>query len=103
MNSDIAWQEICTGRLLIKSVNGVQVGSCYEDSPGKRVQEGLQVLYTFEEGQGTVVHDTSGVGTPLDLQADHGAAVDWIPGGGLKVKQPTLISSAGPALPAWVA
>ena len=34
---------------------------------GERVTDGLQVLYTFDEGSGEIVHDTSSTGDPLDL------------------------------------
>ncbi|MBN1669924.1 MAG: LamG domain-containing protein [Kiritimatiellae bacterium] len=43
---------------------------------------GLIALYRFDEGRGSVVHDSSGVGVAADL-ALHGTAWRWIPGGGL--------------------
>lgn len=67
-----------------------------EPQPGDRVTEGLQALYTFEEGKGSVIQDVSGVGAPLDLFAFDGTAVRW-EGGALHVDRPTLISSAFPA------
>src|SRR5262249_40858604 len=57
---------------------------------------GLQVLYTFEEGSGAIIHDRSNVGTPLDLNAVPATAISWGPQG-LTVSQPTLVSSSGPA------
>lgn len=58
-----------------------------------RVTANLQVLYELEEGSGTAVADTSGVGTPLNLTIGNASAVNWIPGG-LSVNAPTLIQSA---------
>lgn len=75
--------------LILKSVNTGTPG-------GPRVTEGLQVLYTFEEGSGTTVRDVSGVGTPLNLNIS-GSGVGWISGGGLSVNSPALVASAGSA------
>jgi hypothetical protein len=61
-----------------------------------RVATNLQVLYELEEGSGTTVTDTSGVGTPLNLTIGSAAAVSWI-SGGLSVNSATLIQSAGAA------
>ena len=36
-------------------------------SPTARVADGLQALYTFDAGEGTVVPDASQVGAPADL------------------------------------
>jgi hypothetical protein len=48
----------------------------------QRVIEGLQVLYTFEEGKGNTVNDVSGVGQPMNLTIGRdGGAVHWLPGG----------------------
>ncbi|MCP4541931.1 MAG: tandem-95 repeat protein, partial [Chloroflexi bacterium] len=58
-----------------------------------RVTENLQVLYTFQEGQGEVVHDVSEAGTPLDLEIGDAGAVRWLPDGGLAVEAPTIIAS----------
>ena len=54
--------------------------------------DGLQVLYTFEEGNGTTVHDVSGVGAPLDLHVSDGTAISWVPGG-LAINSGTLVAS----------
>jgi len=59
-----------------------------------RVISGLQALYTFEEGIGTMVLDVSGVEPLLHLTVRDEAAVDWIPGGGLSITSSTIISSA---------
>ncbi len=52
---------------------GIHAGVAQEG----RVSDGLQVLYTFDEGSGTTVGDTSGVGSPLDLTIDDPSGVDW--------------------------
>jgi hypothetical protein len=53
----------------------------------------LQVLYTFNEGGGDLVRDTSGVGDPVDLTIEDVSAVTWTEGG-LSINSPTLISSS---------
>ena len=62
----------------------------------RRVTEGLVVLYTFEEGEGAVVHDVSNSGDPLDLEINDGSNITWFPGG-LAIDGATLIASTGPA------
>jgi Concanavalin A-like lectin/glucanases superfamily len=62
-----------------------------------RVKGSLVVLYTFLEGSGSVVRDTSGVGTPLDLNIEPENAVHWPPGGGLSIDAPTMITSPAAA------
>lgn len=64
--------------------------------PEGRVSSGLCVLYTFEEGSGTIVEDVSGVGDPLDLTIADPTAVTW-GAGTLGVDAVTSISSVGPA------
>jgi hypothetical protein len=61
-----------------------------------RAINGLQVLYTFEEGTGTKIHDVSGVGTPLHLRVKNKDATSWV-AGGLAINQPTRIESEGAA------
>ncbi|HVL93799.1 MAG TPA: LamG-like jellyroll fold domain-containing protein [Acidimicrobiales bacterium] len=61
-----------------------------------RVTTGLAALYEFNEGTGSTVTDTSGVGTPLDLAVADPANVSWITGG-LRVNSSTIISSAAGA------
>jgi hypothetical protein len=68
-----------------------------EGEPLLRVGEGLLALYTFNEGSGTVAHDVSGVGTPLDLNVGDPLAVQWSPGH-LTFVSGTLLASAVPAL-----
>jgi hypothetical protein len=62
--------------------------------PDERVVEGLQLLYTFEEGGGTTVRDLSGAGAPLDLTIQDPSAISW-PRTALSINAPTVISSVG--------
>jgi outer membrane protein assembly factor BamB len=68
--------------------------SPFMDNP--RVMQGIQALYTFNEGAGNVIYDVSGVGTSLNLTIGDLGAVRWL-SGGLAVEDPTLIASQGPA------
>lgn len=54
---------------------------------------GPLVLYTFDEGKGSIVHDVSGNGTPLNLKIDSAENTRWLPGGGLSVDQPASITA----------
>ncbi len=51
------------------------------------------VLYTFEEGSGTTVNDVSGVGTPLNLTVQNGAATSWVTGA-LSINSSTIVESS---------
>jgi len=62
-----------------------------------RVTDGQQVLYGFDEGEGSTVLDVSGVGTPLHLTIRDPGAVIWQPVAGLTLDAATMISSDGPA------
>jgi len=59
-----------------------------------RATDGLVVLYDFDEGLGTIVHDVSQVGTPLNLNIGDPAAVQWVPGG-LVLAAPVTIATSG--------
>jgi hypothetical protein len=59
--------------------------------------EGLVALYTFKEGSGTSVNDVSGVGTPMNLTIGNAAAVEWLPDGGILIKQDVLIATPSAA------
>ncbi|MEE8599585.1 putative Ig domain-containing protein [Euzebya tangerina] len=54
------------------------------------------VEYRFDDGSGTTVADSSGVGTPLDLTIQQPANTTWLPSG-LSVDAATTISSGGAA------
>lgn len=60
--------------------------------------EGAILRYEFDDGGGDLVHDTSGIGEPLDLRIADAGTVEWLPGGGLAVRQSALIASEGPAV-----
>ncbi len=62
----------------------------------QRVTSELVSLYTFEEGSGSVVNDVSGVSPAEDLHISHPNAIDWIPGGGLRIQSSTIVASDGP-------
>ena len=62
----------------------------------QRVEDDLQVLYTFDVDSGSTVFDVSGVGVPLDLQIDDPANVSRH-SGSIDVTSPARISSAGAA------
>ncbi len=68
-------------------------GFCVEAADRTRVGSGLQVLYTFEEGQGAVIRDRAETGQPLDLKLEQPAAVKWLDGGGLSIRTSTTIKS----------
>ena len=61
-----------------------------------RVRDGLLVEYQFAERSGTTVHDTSAVGTPLDLTLADEQAVSRVPDG-IFVHTPTRIASPAAA------
>ena len=61
-----------------------------------RIHAGLQVLYTFEAGQGNTVFDRSGNGNALNLKIANDNAVKWLDGA-LQVNSATMIKSTTPA------
>ena len=58
--------------------------------------DGLVGFWNFNEGTGTVVHDTSGNGTPLDLTIADPAKTQWTPDG-LTLLQSTRVQTSGAA------
>jgi len=50
-------------------------------SSAARVTDAIALLYTFDEGAGTVVHDVSGVGTAVDLTIEQPQNTTWTLGG----------------------
>ena len=101
MSSTILWQRETSGYVETEILDGTLWVTCYADEeplpPAERVTDGLQVLYTFEEGSGGTVHDVSEVDQPLDLVAETEAAISWLVGGGLAVNSSTILMSAGAA------
>ncbi|MDF1837550.1 MAG: hypothetical protein P1V35_06770 [Planctomycetota bacterium] len=67
-------------------------------APGSnnRIVDGLIAEYRFEEGSGTVVHDSSGLSPAMDLNIQDASAVSWQPSG-LTISSPTLLSTPGAA------
>jgi hypothetical protein len=59
---------------------------------GGRVTDGLQVLYTFQEGSGTTVQDVSGQTPLLPLTIYNPANVSWQSGGGLSLNNATILT-----------
>jgi len=48
-----------------------------DPGPPARATRGLQVLYTFDEGEGDTIADVSGVGEPLDVTIADTSVVSW--------------------------
>ena len=63
---------------------------------GTRVTNGLVALYEFKEGQGRQVRDVSGSSDPLHLRIMNEGGVTWSERG-LRLNEPTLITSERPA------
>lgn len=62
-----------------------------------RVAADQVALYRFDEGQGTTVHDVSGFGEPLHLDASEADGIQWSDGGGLMVEGGAMLASEGAA------
>ncbi|MBD3268403.1 hypothetical protein GF373_17185, partial [bacterium] len=58
--------------------------------------DGIQTLYQFDEGEGDVIHDQSGLKPALDLHIQNVDAVSWRDDG-LKTNSPVLIATEAPA------
>jgi hypothetical protein len=63
----------------------------------ERTHEGVQALYTFNEGAGTTVYDQAGTSKPLDLEIADPLHTRWIAGGGLLLERETVVQSTRPA------
>ncbi len=63
---------------------------------GERVADGLISLYEFEEGAGSSIADSAGVGAPIDLTIQNSAAITWVTGG-MRVDSEAIIESAAAA------
>ena len=68
------------------------VGQPEEIDP-QAVLDGPQVEYRFLEGKGLVVHDTSGIEPAFDLELDNLITNQWVPGGGIRITGPSVITS----------
>jgi hypothetical protein len=67
-------------------------------STNPRINLGAQALYEFGEATGVIVRDTSSAGTPIDLTIADPQSVVWLPGGGIEITAPTIISAQTPPL-----
>jgi hypothetical protein len=78
-----------------RALTGEEIAEAFAGGPTSGAESPV-VLYTFDEGEGATVGDVSGSGDPLDLTIADPDAVEWLDGGGLRVRQSTLIASPGP-------
>jgi hypothetical protein len=62
------------------------------DEPGGRISNGVIALYDFEELDGTVAHDRSGLSPTMDLEITSPGASNW--GAGTLVLDPTAVLSS---------
>jgi len=60
-----------------------------------RVIDGLQALYTFQEGAGSTVNDVSNVGRALNLNITPLSSVTWLNGGGINISNSVSITNSG--------
>ena len=105
-NSKKEWQEslLLNGVMEVKNLiswpSGMTIAgtslSLPAVRPTKRVENGLQVLYTFQEGAGNIVRDVSGIEPRLDLKIVSSSQPLW-QAGLLKVEAGTLLRSEAPA------
>jgi hypothetical protein len=51
------------------------------------------LAYPFDEGTGNVVHDQSQFEEPVNMNIKSLDETAWLPGGGLRIKEPTLLQS----------
>ena len=63
------------------------------DEEKERITEDLQVLYTFNEGEGNHVCDASGIDPVMILTIADEKAIKWIEKGGLAITKETIIAS----------
>jgi hypothetical protein len=81
-------------------------GEIVDENPeitSPRVVDGLQVEYRFLEGEGLLVRDTSGVEPAFDLELDNLITNKWVPGGGIQITGPSVITSPEVAEKVFVA
>ncbi len=90
-DSEATWEGTIVGGLQILGKTGLLLTG--GDVP--RVSDGILMLYEFTEGDGDTVHDTSGVGDPVDLTIRDPGNVTW-GAGSLRIDANTKIRSMGP-------
>ena len=87
---------VLTVRGVRPALRPMQPKAAFQYLARRRVTDGLVVLYTFDEGEGEVIHDVSGIGEPLDLAVKHHDRVQWVAGGAV-FAMPTVAQSSGSA------
>ncbi len=90
----IAWKPDNSGFAYLLETTAINIVPAPGSSP--RITDSLLALYTFDEGSGSSVQDSSGVGAPLNLTIPDPSRVTW-GAGTLRIDTTTLISSPGPA------
>jgi hypothetical protein len=65
----------------------------YTPSMGRNDTDAM-VLYRYNEGSGSVIHDYAAIGTPANLTINNKDATQWIPGQGLSIHGASRIMSA---------
>lgn len=88
---------VAPGEENVISVQFRELPGPYETFTINRPDDGIQVLYTFQEGSGRIIHDISGVGEPLDLILHSTEVAEWLPEGGLAITAPNFVDAIGPA------
>lgn len=87
--------------LLVWIVTGIPIANA--QIPSSRISGGLQALFTFDEREGTVVHNRAQTGAAFDLQVDAPNKVQWFRGFMLFKNETVLRSeSAGKQLAAAI-
>ncbi len=90
--------EIGSYRFRLEVSDGIDVGFdevVISVKRASRTVQGLQALYTFEQGSGNLIQDVSQVGTPLNLTIANPNTVVWLPDGGIDINSAPMISSVG--------
>jgi hypothetical protein len=72
-----AGQPTGTGGSIITGSGGNPGDGGADPVPPGRTTRGLQVLYTFDEGEGDTIADVSGEGEPLDVTIADTSVVSW--------------------------
>ena len=80
----------------IEIANNYTVGPFYNTTK-RRIQDGLVAFYDFTEGSGTIIHDRSSFGLPLNLHIRDPDHIKWLSPKGIELLDNTIIASPGPA------
>jgi hypothetical protein len=93
---DRGWQGVYHGVALYNRALSASQIADHSAAGTPKHRDGLQVLYEFDEGEGAVIRDVSGLKPALDLTIHDSDAVAWQEDG-LQTRQPVLIASGRPA------